>query len=98
MDLAVLQRRNRRLAAAHETLIDVAGDLVIVLQEAVAEIQCADVCIRRQEWRRPLIHLPVDAGEYETDAAAAAAEVLGGAHDGVIRGRFVSGIARTRSA
>src|SRR5436853_6200344 len=73
----VLERGDHRRRAAHKTLIEGAGNFVIVLEEAMAEIEGADVGARRQIGRGPVIHVAVDGSEHGADAAAAAAEVLG---------------------
>src|SRR3982751_5286739 len=93
-----LESGDNILRSAHQAFVEGVRYLIVVLEELVAEIDRPDVGARRQEGRRPLVETPVDGGEHRTDAAVAAAEVLGRADNRVVGRWRISSVARARLA
>ena len=83
-----LQRGDRLRGAAHVAGRDEAAQLVVVADEAAAEVEPSRVRAAGEERRRAGIERAVDAGEHQADVAAAVGVIALQAEDAVVRPRL----------
>ncbi len=93
-----LQREHRRRAPLHPALVERPRHLVVVAEEAVAEVEPRGVGGGREVRRRPPVAVAVHRREHRADGAVAVAGVLRHAGDGEVRQRLVRRVARARGA